>query len=349
MKSHGRWIMELPRDRFEVVVFRLGGSVDATTETMKRNSHWVDCDSLSQSELIERIAAEGLDVLIWLDIGMDAKAQIPAALLLAPVQATGFGHPVTSGLPTIDAYLTGDLMEPVGGEAQYTETLVRLPHLSVSYPRPDAMPGEIPEAIARLKADRRTIYLCAQSLFKLTPGQDDVFARIAEKVPGSAFVFIAHASPRVTDILRKRLTTAFARRGIVAEGRIVFLPRLSEASFLAVNAAADVVLDSFEWSGFNSTLEALAAGTPVVATAGATMRAHHSHGILAMAGLDELIAPDVDSYVALAIRLGTDEAARERAKKAVAERRDRVFDDGEPIRALADWIERAARGGGSQA
>ena len=349
MKSHGRWITELPRDRFDVVAFRLGGPVDAVTEAIKKSSRWVDCSALNQGQLIERIASEALDALIWLDIGMDAKAQIPAALLLAPVQATGFGHPVTSGLPTIDAYLTGDLMEPAGGEAHYTETLVRLPNLSVSYPYPTIPVGELPEAIRHLKVNGRTIYLCAQSLFKLMPAQDDVFARIAEKVPGSAFVFVAHPSPRVTDVLRHRLMAVFDRRGLVTEERIVFLPRLSEGSFLAVNRAADIVLDSFGWSGFNSTLEALAMGTPVVATAGATMRAHHTHGILTMAGLHELIAADEDGYVDLAVRLGTDTVFLDRMRQSVVERRNRVFDDPVPIEALAEWIERAARASGSQA
>jgi predicted O-linked N-acetylglucosamine transferase (SPINDLY family) len=348
MKSHGRWITDLPRDRFDVVVFQLGGPSDATTEALKATARWVDCSALTQAQLIARIAAEALDVLIWLDIGMDAKAQVPAAVLLAPVQATGFGHPVTSGLPTIDAYLTGDLMEPAGGEAHYTEKLVRLPNLSVSYPRTDLVPGELPDAIRRLKDDGRTIYLCAQSLFKLTPVQDDAFARIAAEVPDAALVFIAHASPLATEVLHQRLSVAFAARG-VADDRIVFLPRLSEAAFLAVNRAADIVLDSFEWSGFNSTLEALAMGTPVVAKPGDTMRAHHSYGILTMAGLDALIAADDDAYVALAVRLGTDAAFRERMRALVRERAGRLFDDPKPVAALADWIARAVGESGAQA
>jgi predicted O-linked N-acetylglucosamine transferase (SPINDLY family) len=139
-----------------------------------------------------------------------------------------------------------------------------------------------------------------------------------------------------------------AARG-VADDRIVFLPRLSEASFLAVNRAADVVLDSFGWSGFNSTLEALAMGTPVVAKPGDTMRAHHSYGILSMAGLDELIAGDEDAYVALAVQLGTDAAFRERMRALVRERADRLFDDSKPVAALADWIARTVGASGAQA
>ena len=343
MKSHECWIAGLPHERFEVIVFRLGGLVDSVTEEIGGIARLIDCSAMTQAQLIERIATEKLDVLIWLDIGMDGKVQIPAALRLAPVQATGFGHPVTSGLRSIDTYLTGDLMEPRGGEAHYTERLVRLPNLSVSYRRPEPELGEVPETIRRLKEEGRTIYLCAQSLFKLLPDQDDLIARIAARVPNSVFVFIAHGSDLATGVLRRRLGQRLAADGIVEDGRIVFLPRLTEAAFRTVNKAATVVLDSMEWSGFNSTIEALAVVTPVVAMPGATMRADHSHGILRMAGLDELIAPDTGGYVDLAVQLGTNHEFRVHMSRAIAERCGRIFDDPAPVAALADWIEHMVR------
>ena len=37
-----------------------------------------------------------------------------------------WGHPETSGLPTIDYFLTSALMEPEDGDDHYTERLVRL-------------------------------------------------------------------------------------------------------------------------------------------------------------------------------------------------------------------------------
>jgi predicted O-linked N-acetylglucosamine transferase (SPINDLY family) len=341
MKSHGCWITDLPRDRFEITVFRLGGLTDDWTDRLRKDARWIDCAGLDQKSLIERIGAEKLDALIWLDIGMDALVQVPAALRLAPVQATGFGHPVTSGLASIDAWLTGDLMEPNDGERHYSERLVRLPNLSVSYPWPDRVPGAVPDEVRALKESGRTVYVCAQSLFKLLPLQDEAIARIARAVPDAAFVFITHPSPAITDIICGRLTQRLAVDRIAAEGRIVFLPRLSEESFLALNQAADVVLDSLGWSGFNSTLEALAMGAPVVTMPGDTMRAHHTHGILTLAGLSELIAPDLDGYVQLAARLGLDPEFRQAMRVKVTERTRRAFDDPAPVSALAEWLERA--------
>src|SRR4029077_2902951 len=67
------------------------------------------------------ILADNLHVLMFLDIGMLPLMTQLAALRLAPVQCSTWGHPVTSGLPTVDYFLSSHLMEPEDGQAHYTE------------------------------------------------------------------------------------------------------------------------------------------------------------------------------------------------------------------------------------
>ncbi|HTI86470.1 MAG TPA: tetratricopeptide repeat protein [Alphaproteobacteria bacterium] len=338
-KTHGCWISDLPRDRFDVVVFQLSGPSDWRTEELKAGTRWIDASMLDQKALIARIAGESLDAMIWPDIGMDPQVQVPAALRLAPVQAVGIGHPVTTGFATMDAFLSSDAMEGLEGDRHYTEPLVRLPNLSVAYPWPRDAVGETPAEMRRLKSDGRLVMFCAQSLFKLIPQQDDVFARILEGVPDATLVLISHGAAAVTDAVRKRLVARLQARGLT-EDRIVFLPRLAQGDFLAANRDADLVLDSFGWSGFNSTMEALAMGAPVVTCPGETVRARHAYGVLKMAGLDELIAGNSDEYVGLAVRLGRDADLRQRVRQRVQERHERPFGDGTAVAAFADWIER---------
>ena len=45
---------------------------------------------------------------------------------LARVQATPWGHPETTGFPTIDYYLSAEALEPPNAAANYTERLVAL-------------------------------------------------------------------------------------------------------------------------------------------------------------------------------------------------------------------------------
>lgn len=344
-KTHGTWITELPRDRFAVSLFHLVTTTDETTERLKQDCTYHACGTLSQDELIARIAAERVDVLIWLDIGMEARAQIPSALRLAPVQATTWGHPVTSGLPNIDYYLSSADMELPEADAHYSEKLVRLPHLSIAYPRPPAQRGMVPAALSGIKNNGQTIFLCAQSLFKLLPEHDDVFPAIARAVPDAAFLFIAHKEDHATRIFSDRLYRAFAAAGLSSDNRVTLLPRLSQDDFFAVNRAADVVLDSIGWAGCNSTLEALACDRPVVTLPGETMRARHGFAILNRIGLSELIARDKNDYIAIASRLGRDPALRQDIGARIAAGKGVLYEDRAPLDALAAWLETVARDG----
>ncbi len=341
-KTHGAWMTGLPRERFEVSLFHLGTVRDATTERLRQDSRYYDCMRLSPAALIETIAGAELDVLIWPDLGMEAKVQIPSALRLAPVQANGGGHPVTSGLAAMDYFLSSDFMEPPGAEAHYTERLVRLPNLASAYPHPAPGEGAAPARVRELKQAGRVLYLCSQSLYKLLPGDDDVFAAIAKAVPGAEFLFISHPEPAVTEFFRQRIAAAFARAGGEAR-RVHCVPALSQQDFYALNREVDVVLDSFAWSGNNSTLEALAFDRPVVTLPGAMMRARHTAAILKRLGMPELIARDRADYVAIAVRLGNDPAWRAGVTARIAERGAVLYDDPAPVAALAAWLEQVVR------
>ncbi len=191
--------------------------------------------------------------------------------------------------------------------------------------------------------DGEIAYLCSQSLFKLLPQYDALYARIAAQVPNSRFWFIAHRSDFVTGQFKERLARAFARHGLNAERRCVIHHRMNHSDFLALNQRADVALDSVLWSGCNSTFAAIACGLPVVTLPGPMMRGRHSYAILRMMGLEDTIALDEDDYVEIAVRLGKDRRWRERVANKVKDRSSRIFNDEAPIRALEDFLDRVCR------
>ncbi|MEM9490476.1 MAG: hypothetical protein AAGC55_15115 [Myxococcota bacterium] len=71
-------------------------------------------------------------------------------------------------------------------------------------------------------------------------------------------------------------------------------------------AFADVSLDSFPFSGGNSTYQALAMGTPVVTLPGDYLRGRLSLAILCELGLTDCVAMDIEDYARIAVRLATD-------------------------------------------
>jgi protein O-GlcNAc transferase len=338
------WLAGLDRAKFELHGYHIGGRQDDETAIARALCHRFTAGPLALAGWAEKIRADRLHVLLIPGIGMDPLTTRLAALRLAPVQATSWGHPETSGLASIDHYLSSALMEPANGEAHYTEKLIRLPNLSIAY---EPLPVT-PEPVTRAELDvtaEATLYWCCQSLYKYLPRHDAVFAQIALAHPQARFLFIAYpGDPAVTAIFRARLDAAFAAAGLDAETFCRFLPHMGPARFAGVTALADVFLDSIGWSGCNSTLEALGQGVPVVTLQGDLMRGRHSAAILTLLGLPELIAGSLEEYIALAVALGRDPARRRDLSARIGLDRHRLYQDRECLDGLARYLEEAAMG-----
>lgn len=339
------WIKSLDRSRFEVTGYFTGATEDECTQEARDI-----CDHFHQGQpnadgWRDRILTDAPHVLIYPEIGMDPTAVQLAAQRLAPLQCASWGHPHTSGMPTIDAFLSSELMEPPGAEAHYTERLIRLPGLGVWAEPPDEEPDPVDRATLTLRGSA-TVFWCAQSLPKYLPQFDDIYPRIAREVGDCQFVFIglAHRSQAESQFFA-RLRAAFDRAGLSFDRCCALLPRLSKRQFLGAMGTADVLLDSLEWSGCNSSLESLSANLPMVGFEGAFMRGRHTAAMLRVMGLDQLIATSVDDFVATAVRLGTSPEARAEIRAAIAERKHRLYRDDRSVRALEDFIEAAIRSG----
>ena len=326
-----RWITDLPRDAFEVFVYHLVPGLDALGRRIaERADHMRHVPRWRPSQVAPQILADALDVLVYPELGMGAVTFALAASRLAPLQCAGWGHPVTTGLPTVDVFFSSACMEPVDGAAHYSERLVTLPGIGTRY----AAPGQ-PSADRGKSGLPRDVplLLCPQSLFKIHPDNDALFARVLAAVPNGVLVLYEGRDPALTARFRARL----ARAGI-EDRRIVMLKQRSHEEFLAVNAACDVMLDTLRWSGGNTSLDAIASGLPIVTLPGPFMRGRQSAGMLKTMDLDELVATDADDYVRKAAAIATDGAYRRELSRRIEEKRSRIFDDAAPTAALAEFL-----------
>jgi predicted O-linked N-acetylglucosamine transferase (SPINDLY family) len=285
-------------------------------------------------------------ILIFPEIGMDKVSAQLAAQRLAAVQCASWGHPVTSGFPAIDYFISSDLMEPADAADHYSERLIRLPNLSIYYEPSEAPPVGIDRAQLGLRASA-VVYWCCQSLPKYLPQFDEVFARIAAEVPDCQFTFIEFGGGKgITAMFRARLDRAFEAVGLDAADHCVFLPRLAPDRFVAAIGQCDVVLDSIGWSGCNSILESLVHNLPIVTFAGEMMRGRHTAAILEMMEIRETTAWTIDEYVSIAGVLGRDAAKRTGLSAEIANNKHRVYRDRECIAGLEAFLERAVRNSG---
>lgn len=337
------WLSQLDRNRFKLFGYYIGKTRDAATEMAESLCERFVNRDLDIEGWRNEILADRPHILIYPGLLMDGFSLQLAAQRLAPVQCNSWGHPETSGMPTLDYFLSSDLMEPPDADAHYTEKLVRLPNLSVYYEPVDVDPV----ALTREELGIRTnaaAYWCGQSVFKYLPQYDDVFARIVKQAGDAQFVFLRHQNgTRVEEVFQTRLERAFAAHGLKASDHCVFLPRMGLSKFIAASGLCDVFLDSVGWSGCNSALESLQNDVPIVTMRGALMRGQHSAAILQVMDISETVAGSIDDYVAIAARLAGDPQERQTLKERIAANKHRLYRDRACITALEDFLEASVR------
>jgi len=277
---------------------------------------------------LQQIRDDKLDLLIFTDIGMHPASKITSVLQLAPVQAQGWGHPITSGSATIQYFFGSEGMEPPGNEHHYSETLIRLPGTGLNYETPVAIhDGHVLYERFHIPQDR-PLLLSLQSTFKYAPRNDWTIAEIARRHPQALILLVGHMGHgSIVERLQNRLLPHFEKNGLILEDHLRILPRLDHADFMGLFAIGHHTIDTIDWNGGNSSLQSLSLDCPVVTYPTEFMRGRHTVAMLEKMNLPELIATDRDSYISISIKLLEDMEFYGRIKHKIKERKACLFND----------------------
>ena len=330
-------IAKLPRDRMEVVVIAAGRYDDHVAQFIRAQADaFVDLPAALPAAR-QLILAQNLDVLLYTDLGMEGFTWSLAFSRLAPVQAAMWGHPVTSGLDSVDYYISSDLAEVPDADANYTEKLVRLKNLPLYYFRPPpAAPRD--RAYFNLPADAH-LYGCLQSTFKLHPEFDFALGEILRR-DAKAIVLI----PRTHGANWDRMVTdrIAATYGDVVD-RIRFIDRVSRGDFGALNKLCDVTLAPFPFGAGDTSLAAFAEGAPVVTMPTPYLRGRFTDAMYRAMEMDECVATTPEEYVEIALRLANDPAWRDEVRRSILARNHVLFENVAGVKELAYVISSVAR------
>ena len=337
------WVTQLDRERFQLLGYSLGKQQDGETELARKCLKKFITGTRSTEEWGKLIQADQPHILLYPEVSMNKRAIQLSALRLAPVQVTTWGNYVTSGLLTIDYFLTGEAIEPREADKHYVEKVVRLPNLSIYY-TPLEEPISCEQHLDFGLRSSAVAYFCPQSLFKYLPQYDWIYPRIAREVGDCQFIFMKHkTSEALTKIFAARLQDAFAAEGLDPKQYVVMEPTLSNADYHQLNKLVDIFLDSIGVAGATTTLEAVSYNMPVVTFPGEFLRGRVSSGILQRMGVTETIATSPESYVEIAIRLGKDTAWRQQVRIQMAKHKPMIYGDMACIEELENFLESAVR------
>ena len=335
------WCRHLDGQRFEIDLFSLGSRHDQETLAAKSMvSNFVQAGR-DLRQCVEMILERRPDILIYPEVGMDAMTLRLASLQLAPVQVAGWGHPETTGLPTIDYYLSAEGFEPANAQEHYTEQLVALPHLGCCY---QPLPVECvePDLAGLGITDVSPLLVCPGTPFKYEPRHDRVFIEIARRLGRCRLIFFIQQPQHLSEKLRQRLREAFERAQLDFERYVIFIPKQPRPAFYGLMRRADVLLDTIGFSGFNTAMQAVECGLPIVTREGRFMRGRFASSILKRLDLQELVAATEEEYVDLAVKLAEDARHRDHIRARIAASRDVLYEDVAPIRVLEEFLIGAA-------
>jgi predicted O-linked N-acetylglucosamine transferase (SPINDLY family) len=222
-------VAQLSREEFSVIVLSLGEHHDADARWIQRRAdeYLVVPESLKTAR--QTVLDAGLDLLVYPDLGMDARTSALARARLAPVQCAMWGHPVTTGIPTIDYFISSKLLELPGAQDHYTERLVELDNLPTYYYRPELPRGGKTRANFGLD-DGRHLYFCPQNLFKFHPQFDLPMGEILRRDPDGELILIQGLFSHWNRLLWDRLQAAIPD----VVDRVRFVPRQEREDFVCL-------------------------------------------------------------------------------------------------------------------
>jgi protein O-GlcNAc transferase len=295
------------RERYEFHCFAdfSNHSEDSTSQWFaSAATAWHNTTSLKNVEIAALIADSGIDVLFELGGYTTGSLIRVCAYRPAPVAVAWLGFPASTGLPEIE-YRIGDAVAdpPSDDSRHFTEKLIRLDGPFLCFAPSSEAP---PVAPAPISIVGTPTYGSFNSPHKIRPPVAAAWTRIVTAFPKAKLLV---KGPLTSEPKTEaRLRAMFSDAGMPMDRLVISDNPIETTPYLGSYARADIALDPFPYNGTTTTCDSLWMGVPVVTFEGARHSARVSASLLRHIGLGELVARDVDDYVAKAIELGRDRA-----------------------------------------
>ncbi len=309
----------LDPDRFEVMLFTCRANGSALENHCREKSSDFRVMPHDIAGQVACLREAGLDVVVFGTNVTAVTNEITRLALhrVAPLQVVNNSSCITSGLPEVDLYVSGELTETADAPSHFTERLGLLPGPTHAFnyeaDRQDPVRAwtradlGIPEDVV--------VFVSAANYYKVIPEMREAWARLLAQVPGSRLLLHPFNPNWSSDYPVKRFCAEFeavlTRNGVDHSRLVVSTMKLPSRSDVgALMAVGDVYLDTAPFGGVNSLIDPLEVGVPVITWEGGSMRARMGAALLRSLGLPELITRTEDEYVGAATRLALEPQVR---------------------------------------
>lgn len=300
--------------RVELYAYSNNRTRDNVTERLNALfDHWTPISGMPDADVCQRIADDGIDILIDLSAHSAHNRLGVFARRAAPVQAT-YLYFSSTGLSEMDYWIGDATLAPPEMDGHFSEKVWRLPRTWLSY----KTIAEAPLPAWRPAADGSIRLGCFNNLGKITPPTLQLWAGIMHALPESRLLLknkdLADAGNH------QRIFTELAAHGIGAE-RIELEPGSDWNNYMAQHDRVDIALDPVSsHGGGTSTCDALWMGVPVIHLLGDHVGARFSASLLQSIGHGEWIAHSKTEYLDKTVALARDVTLRKQLRFTQRER-----------------------------
>jgi SAM-dependent methyltransferase len=289
----------LDRRFFELVTVSHGPVQDNQTEWVRSQVARFYGPRPDLNDYAPLLDEEAPDVLFFPDMTTDSTNVSMAARRWAPLQITTWGHPASSGLPTIDLFFSGDALEPEDSAQHYVEKLIRLPGVGANTPDNASTRLPLPPEVHRLFADGRPVALVPAYAFKLIPRDDALWLDLAQRYPELRLVFFQQSHfGRIGTFPVQRIRQRFTDAGLDPDAHLTVLEKQPIEIFLTLLDTATLYLDVPSFSGYTTAWSGVFAGIPIVTLKGRFLRQRLAAGLLETIGCADTVVESKEAYVA---------------------------------------------------
>lgn len=305
------------RSRVEVFAYYCGPtSSDGLHAHFRSTSdHFLCINDLDDKTAAERIAKDGIQILVDLNgYTRDARLKV-VARKPAPIIVNWLGFPGTMGSPYHNYIIADDWIIPREYEHYYSEKVLRLSCYQPSLRKRQVANVTPTRKDAGLPEDAM-VYCCFNGTHKLHPATFERWLAILNHVPNSVLWLLGSATNT-----QERLWQHAQARGIPRE-RLVFAKKLANPHHLARYPLADLFLDTNPYGAHTTGSDALWSGVPVLTCSGRSFASRVCGSLARAAGTPELVCETEEQYFRTAIRLGTERATLAELRERLNQHRD---------------------------
>jgi predicted O-linked N-acetylglucosamine transferase (SPINDLY family) len=303
-----RWLFQYHRhDEFHITSYCL----NQPTDEAFTKKWFIDPSDASyklpddQKLVTEKIQEDEIDILVDIDSMTSPSTCAIMAMRSAPIQVTWLGFDAC-GLPAIDYFIADPWVLPDNAQDYYREKIWRLPQTYIAVEGFEVGTPNISRHSLNIPADA-VVYYSSQAGSKRNPDNIRLQMQILKALPNS---FLLVKGDGDTVVIHQMFCDLAREVGIDLE-QIRFLGQApSEFVHRANMCIADVVLDTYPYTGATTTLEALWMGVPVITKVGEQFAARNSYAFITNTGVKEGITHSDREYVELGIRLGQEKHLR---------------------------------------